>query len=152
MTRDEFNAFIADSGKRIDGDIEFGPDEDHSPAIEFKVELQTPDGQPAFVRGSVNEVASTLSFSIIHRGHGRVYGLDLGKEHRNPDGEMVGEKHKHTWRDAAVGAKYAYVPDDITAQLPNVAVVWQQFCEEAKIEHKGRIVLPDGFGQPRLFQ
>ena len=33
-----------------------------------------------------------LSYAIIHRIVGRIYGLDLGADHRNPVGEVVGEK------------------------------------------------------------
>ena len=152
MTREEFNEFIADTSKRIDGDITWGPDEDHSPAIEFRADLQTDAGHPAFIRGSVNRRAGTLSLAIIHRAYGRIYGLDLGKDHRNPDGTMVGEKHKHEWRDGVMAAKFAYEPLDITAQLPDVALVWQQFCEEARIEHRGRLVTPSDFNQPELFE
>ena len=151
MTPGEFIDFIEDSGKWIDGNISWSDDEDHSPAIEFRAPLVSHADYPVFIRGSVNVRAATLTFAVIHRAFGRIYGLDLGKEHRNPDGQMIGPKHKHAWRDLLSCAKFAYSPDDISAQLPDVAAVWSQFCDEAKIEHRGRLILPDSFSQMELF-
>jgi hypothetical protein len=151
MTPEEFTTFLSDPAKRIEGDITWNPDEDHTPTIEFRAPLATTDGHPTFIRGSVNLEAETLSFAIIHPAHGRLYGLDLGKEHRNPDGEMIGEKHKHTWRNPEVRDKYAYEPDDITQSIPNVVLVWNEFCLEANIEHKGRLIMPGDFNSARLF-
>lgn len=31
------------------------------------------------------------------RGVGRIYGLDLGAAHVNPDGAPIGETHKNYW-------------------------------------------------------
>ena len=40
---------------------------------------------PLFVRGSYNAEAQTLTFAVINRAVGRICGLDLGKDHHNPD-------------------------------------------------------------------
>ncbi|MGH8191833.1 MAG: DUF6978 family protein, partial [Rhodanobacteraceae bacterium] len=42
----------------------------------------------------------------------RIYGLDLGKDHHNPQCNQVGEKHKHRWTDQ-YRDKEAYEPRDI---------------------------------------
>ena len=96
---------------------------------------------PIFVQGRYNPDNGKLSYAIIHRGEGRIYALDLGAEHRNPDGSHVGDKHKHRWREGDRD-KWAYVPDDITESWDRPREVWQQFCAEANLLHSGTIQVP----------
>ena len=141
LTQAEFETILADATKRIEGNIVWDEDEDHSPAVEFRAEIFSDAGYPLFIRGSVNRLAKTLTFAVIHRGAGRIYGLDMGKDHRNPDGQLVGEKHKHRWTDLHQ-AKEAYVPADITAPEDKPVTVWTQFCVEASITHDGALENP----------
>ena len=141
MTQTEFGAILSDTTKRITGDIAWSEDEDHSPAVEFRAEVTSQPGYPLFVRGSYNAEAQTLTFVLINRAVGRIYGLDLGKDHHNPDCVCVGEKHKHAWRDP-VRDKEAYVPGDITAPATDPVTVWRQFCKEANIQHDGVLQSP----------
>lgn len=138
----EFDAFLDDVAKTIDGDIEWREDEDHSVSVEFKQKLnQSSVGFDIYVHGSYNRAAKRVSFHIIIREIGRIYGLDHGQDHRNPDGLSVGEKHKHRWthehRD-----RWAYVPEDITADRDSPVDVWSQFCAEARIQHNGVLKAP----------
>jgi hypothetical protein len=141
VTNAEFTAFLEDATKEIAEDLEWTEDEDHSPSVEFRAVLSSAAGHPLFVRGSFNRLARTLSFVVIHRSVGRIYGLDLGKPHRNPSREWVGETHKHTWTEE-FRDKEAYEPPDITASVNDPVSVWGQFCEEARITHSGRMVPP----------
>ena len=141
MQQNEFEVLITDDTKRIVGDIDWTEDEDHSPAVEFRVEVQSGAGWPLFARGSYNAFAETLSFTLVHRGSGRIYALDLGKDHHNPSCQNVGEKHKHRWTEAFKD-KDAYVPSDITAPVNQPVEVWLQFCAEAKIIHDGVLHQP----------
>jgi len=141
MVQNEFETLIADAAKRIVSDISWGEDEDHSPAVEFRAEVASDAGYPIFVRGSYNAAALTLTYALIHRGSGRIYALDLGKDHHNPDCPYVGEKHKHRWNDV-LRDKEAYVPADITAPVTDPVAVWKQFCQEAKIQHEGKMLQP----------
>lgn len=141
MIQTEFEALIADSTKHIIGDINWSEDEDHSPAVEFRAEVQSDAGYPIFIKGSYNQLARTLSYTLVHRASGRIYALDLGKDHHNPCCTMVGEKHKHRWNDTQRD-KEAYVPDDITAPVTDPVTVWQQFCLEAIIRHDGVLHQP----------
>jgi hypothetical protein len=127
---------INDNSKFIDGDISWLEDEDHSPSVEFRAEVSSDAGYPLFVKGSRNVLAGTLSYALIHKGSGRIYALDMGKDHHNPSCEYVGEKHKHRW-DEPLRDKNAYAPDDVTADINDPATVWKQFCAEARITHKG---------------
>lgn len=141
MNQTDFEVLISDTTKRVVGDITWVDDEDHSPAVEFRVEVDSDAGYPIFLKGSYNARAGALSYTLVHRGSGRIYALDLGKDHHNPSCTNVGEKHKHRWNEA-VRDKEAYVPDDITASVTDPVAVWHQFCAEAHIQHLGVMHLP----------
>jgi hypothetical protein len=149
LTQAEFEAILADDSKKIAGDISWQDDEDHSPSVEFRVEVESSAGYPLFVRASFNPLIPAVTFAVIHKGAGRIYALDLGKDHHNPDCTNVGEKHKHRWKET-VRDKEAYVPADISAAADNPLQLWQQFCTEANIRHQGTLHSPPPY-QPELF-
>ena len=78
---------------------------------------------------------------LILKTVGRVYGLDLGKDHHNPQCNQVGEKHKHKWT-GKFQDKEAYVPNDVTEPASDPVAVWKQFCAEAKLTHDGAMTTP----------
>lgn len=141
LTQLEFDALLADVTKRIDKDIDWSEDEDHSPSVEFRAEVTSDVGYPLFVKGSYNALAKALSFALIHRAVGRIYALDLGKDHHNPSCQTVGELHKHRYTEQ-YRDKNAYVPSDITAPVDDPVSVWKQFCTEANIIHTGIMHVP----------
>jgi hypothetical protein len=149
MLQTEFETLINDGTKRIIGDISWIEDEDHSPAVEFRIEVQSESGWPLFVKGSYNAVANALTYALVHRGSGRIYALDLGKDHHNPGCEKVGEKHKHRWTES-FRDKEAYVPSDITALAQEPREVWSEFCVEARIIHEGVFHAPPMMIQEEL--
>ena len=140
LSKEEYEAIISDNTKVIAGDIEWdGPLK--SPTRQFRIDIDSDEGYPIFVKGWYNPRSGKLSYAIIHRSVGRIYGLDLGADHYNPDGRPVGEKHKNYWvpgyRD-----KWAYVPKDITETWDHPVAVWAQFCNEAELRHSGTIQAP----------
>lgn len=141
LTHTEFTSLLEDESKRIKGDIAWVGDEDHSPAWQFRAEVESDAGWSLFVQGRYNPLANSLSYVLILRGEGRICGLDLGKDHHNPQCDQVGEKHKHRWSEQ-YRDKEAYVPDDITASISDPAAVWKQFCAEVCLEHDGRLNRP----------
>ena len=141
LTDDEFAVIMEDETKRIGDDVTWGEDEDHSPAREFRVCVESANGWPLFVNGRYNPVAETLTYVLVLKTTGRIYSLDLGKDHHNPQCEQVGEKHKHRWSER-YGDKEAYVPDDVNAPVSDPVAVWDQFCAEARIRHDGRMNRP----------
>jgi hypothetical protein len=141
LTNTEFETILSDATKQIEGDIAWQEDEDHSPAIEFRAEVASDAGWPLFVRGSYNPLVPAVTFALILKTVGRVYALDLGKDHHNPECEQVGEKHKHQWTEK-FRDKEAYVPKDITAEASDPVAVWSQFCAEAKLAHNGDLGSP----------
>lgn len=136
MEQQEFDDFMSDGDKHIDGDIEWSEDEDHSPSVEFRVSVISAAGYPISVKGSFNPIVSNLTYAIIDKRFGRIYALDFGPRHRNPDGEVIGEKHKHRW-SSSFRDKRAYEPTDITAKPNDPLKVWEEFCTEANIVHNG---------------
>lgn len=148
MKQQEFETLLADTTKQINEDISWEPDEDHSPTVEFRVNVDSLPKYPLYVKGSYNPAAQALSYMLIHRSFGRIYGLDMGKEHHNPSCNHVGRKHKHHWNES-LGDKEAYVPDDITASISDPIGIWRQFCSEASLTHNGKMYLPPPF-QPEL--
>ena len=137
LSQQEYEAIINDMTKVIYEDITW-EGAGNSSMRQFTVDIQSDDAHPIFVKGWYNPLSGKLSYSIIHRSVGRIYGLDMGADHVNPNGEPVGEKHKNYWvpgrRD-----KWAYVPEDITESWNRPGAVWGQFCAEAKIRHLGVI-------------
>ena len=141
LTNTEFASIMQDKSKRIDGNIAWVGDEDHSPSCIFRADVASEAGWPLFIQGRYNPLARTLTYALILKTAGRIYGLDLGKDHHNPQCDQVGEKHKHTWSEN-YRDKEAYVPNDITAQVSDPVAVWKQFCKEADIEHDGELNKP----------
>ena len=141
ISQQEFEAILADETKEIAQDLVWREDEDHSPAREFRAAVASKAGYPLFMVARYNPVAGTLSYALIRRGAGRIYALDLGADHHNPDCNRVGEKHKHRWTEG-FRDKQAYVPEDITETWDRPIAVWGQFCAEARIRHTGRLHAP----------
>jgi hypothetical protein len=145
MSQQEYDAIINDRTKVIEADIVW-EGAGNSLTREFRMDIASDEGHPIFVKGWYNPRSGKLSFSIIHRTvGGRIYGLDLGAEHYNPDGKPVGEKHKNYWV-SGYRDKWAYVPDDITGTWDRPIQVWEQFCAEVSLSHSGTIRHPDTQG------
>lgn len=142
ISQQEFEAILADDTKRITDNIVWGDDIDHHPAREFRAEIRNDGNYPIFIAGKYNPLSGKLSYSLILRGTGRIYGLDLGADHRNPDGNMIRGKHKNYWKDG-YRAKFAYIPEDITATWDRPVEAWHQFCAEANLSHRGIMRQPD---------
>jgi len=141
MKQQDFDALLADASKEINGPIEWNVDDDHYPSVEFRIEVVSQPKYPIFVKGSYNQLAQTLTYALIHQRYGRIYALDLGKDHHNPTCSNVGRKHKHRWTES-FRDKDAYVPDDITGMVNDPVAVWLQFCQEAVLKHNGVMYPP----------
>ena len=144
LSQQEYNAIINDYTKTIAEDIVW-EGSSNSLTKEFRIDVTSDEGYPIFVKGWYNPYSGKLSYAIIHRSVGRIYGLDLGADHRNPNGELVGEKHKNHWVPGSRD-KWAYVPEDITETWDRPVAVWHQFCTEAHLHHPGRIEDPITLG------
>ncbi|MBE9078504.1 hypothetical protein IQ241_14560 [Romeria aff. gracilis LEGE 07310] len=137
MSQAEFDAILQDTSKIIQTNIVWQKHPQHERLLKFKAEIISASAAYQLsLRGTYNPILHALSYHIICPPYGRIYGLDMGKDHKNPDGQLVGEKHKHRWSES-YRDKQAYLPQDITAAEDDPVGVWQQFCEEALIRHNG---------------
>ena len=141
LSQQDYDAIIDDDTKVIAENIvwEGNP---NSPTREFRVDVDSDRGYSIFVKGWYNSRSGKLSYAIIHRSVGRIYGLDLGADHSNPNGDSVGDRHKNYWVPGSRD-KWAYVPEDITETWDRPLEVWRQFCMEAKLTHSGTMYLPE---------
>jgi hypothetical protein len=136
MTDAELASLLADAAKWIDGDIVWVDDEDHSLAVEFQVTVQSDAGYPLVVRARYNSAAGKTSFSIIHRGAGRILGLDLGTAHHNPSCQTLSGAHWQRWSER-YGTKEAVAAPDLDLLATDPVSAWQVFCSLASITHRG---------------
>ena len=144
LSSEEYKAIIDDETKVVIGDIEW-EGRPGSPARQFRIDIDSDEGHPIFVKGWYNPSSGKLSYAIIHRTVGRIHGLDLGADHYNPDGKPVGEKHKNHWIPGSRD-KWAYAPEDITETWDRPGAVWVQFCNEVKLRHVGTMRDPETQG------
>lgn len=141
LSNQDIQRILADTSKRVEGDIRWSDDEDRSVNRVFRAKVKSDSGYSLEVRGRFNHQAGFLTYLLILKGQGRIYSLDIGQEHHNPDCNRVGEKHKHMWCEE-FGDKQAYEPEDITAMWNDPVEVWQQFCREANLTHQGTMYPP----------
>lgn len=64
LTDSEFAAILEDESKRIRDDIAWTADEDHSPALEFRVDVESTHGWPLLLKGRYNPAAGTLTYAL----------------------------------------------------------------------------------------
>lgn len=138
MLRDEFNAILADPSKSVVGDITWRPSDSDPAARTFRVTVAADGAYPLFVQGWFSPRRGKLSFSLIcdREGVGRIYGLDIGASHRNPDDSIAGDPHKNYWKEGE-GDNWAYEPQDISAPWDAPVLAWSEFCAEAHIRFFG---------------
>ena len=137
LTDAEYEAIMNNETKRIRDEIDWKEDEDHSPAREFRATVYSDRGWPLEVHGRFNRQAKTLNYTLVLKSSGRIYGLDLGRDHHNPDCNQVGETHLHEWSERYQDKK-ASVPDYVcAADVSDPVAVWKKFCANARINHEG---------------
>ncbi len=141
LSQQEFETILADPTKVVEGGIRWEDDVDHTPARVFRTEVTTDGSYSIFVVGRYNSSSEKLSYGSILRGTGRIYGLDLGRRHKNPDGEVFENRHKNRWREGHRD-KCAFDPQDITEPWSRPVEVSQQFFSEANLLHLGIMYTP----------
>ena len=142
IAQQEFEAILADPTKRIDGDIEWRDDDDHSPAQEFRARVLSEPGWPLTVIGWWQPQSRKLTYLLRHDAAGRIHGINFGNVvHHNPTCQNLDGTHEHRWT-AEHRDKAAQVPADITAQWDQPELAWAQFCAKAVITHGGTLYPP----------
>lgn len=67
LTPQEFDAILADAGKRIEGDIAWLPNPQHIGAVGFRAEVASAAGYPLFVAGWYRPHHFALAYTLVHR-------------------------------------------------------------------------------------
>lgn len=134
MTKGEFDALLADSGKVIEGDITWSQDKSLSYVTGFSVKLESQSGYPLTIRGSYNRVVKKISYTLIGPNGFRIFAVDYDRKHGD-----AGKFHVHSWDGTKCVATKATAPMKV-AHDP--ATLWKWFCEQAGIEHKGTFGTP----------
>ena len=137
----EYKAIIDDDAKSITQSIAWHDAPDDPTVQEFRVNVDCPNAAAMFIKGRYNPSAGKLSYTLVMQSVGRIYGLDLGASHRNPNGDRIGDTHKN-YRAEGARDNWAYAPEDITASCDDPVGVWHQFCAEANIRHTGIMPQP----------
>ncbi len=88
LDQQEYEAIINDNTKVITEDIVW-EGRPNSPMRKFRIDISSDEGYPIFVKGWYSPRSGKLSYAIIHLTVGRIYGLDLGAAHCNPDGKIA---------------------------------------------------------------
>lgn len=146
LTGDQADEVMA-RPKRLVGSIRWVETFGHHDLYEFRAQIDMDPPARIFLQGSANQRIGTFSFVVVCNDT-RIRALDIGKNHRNPDGQRVGDKHKHRWTDEHVD-RDAYVPQDITTGAP-IDVVFREFLTECNIEFDGVFPRPP-VAQARLW-
>ncbi len=141
LTEAVVNAIVADTTKVIESDIVWEPDENIRGAQQFRVRVGSVERRDLVLRGWFNHLAGKLSYTLFVPQFGRIYGLDLGANHKNKNGEWLIGTHKVRWTPEDLD-KRAYAPEDITAGWWEPGIVWDQFCTEANLRHTGTMIGP----------
>ena len=109
LSNTEFAAIMQDP-KSIAEDILWIGDEDDSPARHFRAEVASNGGWPLFIQGHYNQRASRLTYALILRNCGRIYGLCLGNDHHNPSATKPAEGICTAGRNSTGTRKPAHRP------------------------------------------
>lgn len=138
LSQKDFEELINNPKKYINNDIIWEKSAIRSFSLVFETKVTSDVSYPLVIKGKFVPLTEKLSYTILYNSVGRIYALDIGQDHKNPDGLKVGDKHKHRWvADVNIKDKKAYSPSDITALASEPKNVWEQFCLEAKIIHNG---------------
>ena len=151
----EFENLLADPTKKIAHNIRWTLSDSHDGAQGFVVAVQSEAGWPLRITAWWNPESRKLSYALVHDDAGRIVGLCLGRgivHHRPTCGRGRAAKrrcdcprgtHKHLWTEQ-FGDQWAYAPPDITAGPDDPVAVWQQFCAEINLTHRGILLGAEG--------
>ena len=142
LSQPEFERLLADPTKRIAGDIAWTDDAGHPTAQQFRAGIDSDGGWPIWARGWWQPLSKKLTYTIVHAEAGRIFGLDLGSvPHLNPSGEQLIGGHMHIWAETE-GDQPAFPRGGVGYSWENPIEVWQIFCAEVNLVHRGRLLPP----------
>ena len=138
---DEIDAILDDPSKTINGDIEWLPDPNHPSAWTFRAPVVHSGEAPLAAHGTLQHEQDRLSYLLVLRAAGRIFGICWGYGHLNPSGETVSGPHVHRWTSEHRD-RWVEPFDDAGTGASDPTFAWQQFCTHANIVHRGTLHQP----------
>ena len=149
LSQHEYETIMADTSKRIEGDILWKVSSSHDHAQTFHQNVLSDREWSLFIKGWWNPPSSKLSYVLIFKKTERIFALDTGKcGHHNPTCQSITGAHIHRWH-VRTKDKNA-IPAPNTGNWDHPLEVWEQFCSLAVIAHIGKLARP--IRQERLFR
>ena len=136
MTIDEIDAFIANSGKSLVGDIEWKTPRGDDRRFQFRRAVQYDNSSNREIEINIwcNTDAPTITIAYFVADVGRIYGFCLGVPHNN----VLYHRH-HGVRESEI---ITPLPDTVARLVGNPAAVWAKFCAETSLTHQGNFRNP----------
>ena len=150
--RFDIDSILADSTKRIEGDIFWRPHQTRRRTQEFKVDVLSDSLHAMRVVGWCNPNSKKVNLTLFLKQELsllRVFAFNTGLvEYRCADGRRISGSHAHRWsteRQELLAEPRPHLPSwDQPGQL------WLQFCGETKIHHQGVMHPPEWQGDLSL--
>ena len=146
MTQSEALAIIADTTKRIDGDIVWRQHPDITYAVSFRIEIELDSGKIALA-GYYNRENKKFNLAMFRLGERPFVRLCMESEHHNPSCSDAGDPHLHQWDDDNGDKIAGQVAFNVDGEMSDI---WRAFCDWANIIHNGVFESPPP-RQPGLF-
>ncbi len=136
MTTDEINAFLADSGKSIIGNIELEPMGGRAGSFGFRQTIRhsRSDNLEIGLKIWFNARRPKITIAYFVPGIDRIYGFCLGVSHNR----MRFHQHIGIKGDEQVTP----LPDSIAHLVGDPATVWMEFCSRTRLTHTGNFRNP----------
>lgn len=139
--QDEIDAILQDPAKTIEGEIRWSPDPQHAAAWTFYMPVAHSGTTPLDARATLRREANTLSYLLVLRGSGRIFGICWGYDHLNPSGEIVSGPHVHKWTSEHLD-RWVEPFGGASAGTGDPILAWREFCALAHIAHLGEVHPP----------
>lgn len=138
---DDIDAILDDPSKTIEGNIQWLPDPNHPSAWIFHAPVAHSGETPLVAHGTLQPGQDRLSYLLVLRAVGRVFGICWGYRHLNPSGETVPGPHIHRWTSEHLDRRVEPLGDAGDGASDPIAA-WRQFCTRANIVHRGALHPP----------
>jgi hypothetical protein len=140
VTQGEALAILADTTKRIDGDIVWRQHPDITYSVSFRVEVVCSVDRNIVLAGYYNRENKKFYLTLFRRSDGKpFFRLCMESGHHNPSCTQAGDPHLHHWDDEE-GDKIAEAATFSTDG--GVRDIWREFCRAANIIHNGILQSP----------
>ncbi|HXX69640.1 MAG TPA: hypothetical protein VEK07_20825 [Polyangiaceae bacterium] len=113
------------------------------PYLKARVAVQSATGYDLAVEVTCNPVVGKISACLfvkgVKPGWARIYGVDVGDDHHNPDCQMAGDPHRHNRWSVVHGCRFASPAPEFTSVTEEMVA---RFLQECSITTAVQVQLP----------